>query len=132
MRVRDRLSLARAVERLAVGLGVVVSVTTAHAQVVPPGALEQLDTLIGDRVETMSILGTQSGGSGGTYLFDANDTALDIFRIIGRGDVGDPKPIGDSGVGWNLLFEGGILVCRLMAPDIPPEEEEDAAEGASS
>ena len=31
-----------------------------------------------------------------------------------------------------LLFEGGILVCRLMAPDIPPEEEEDAAEGTSS
>ena len=108
MRVRDRRSWGRRVERLAVGLGVLVSLTTAHAQVVPPGALEQLDTLIGDRVETMAILNTQSGGSGGTYVFDANDTALDIFRIIGRGDIGDPKPIGDSGVGWNLLFEGGI------------------------
>ena len=90
------------------GLGVLVSCATAHAQVLPPGALEQLDTLIGDRVETMAILNTQSGGSGGTYVFDANDTALDIFRLIGRGDIGDPKPIGDSGVGWNLLFEGGI------------------------
>ena len=109
MRVRD--PSGRLVQWLAVGLGMLASLATAaiaHAQVVPPGALEQLDTLIGDRVETMSILGTQSGGSGGTYLFDANDTALDIFRIIGRGDIGDPKPIGDSGVGWNLLVEGGI------------------------
>lgn len=24
-----------------------------------------------------------------------------------------------------LLFEGGILVCRLMAPDLPPEEEDE-------
>jgi hypothetical protein len=91
-----------------VGLTVLGSVGTAHAQALPPGALEQLDTLIGDRVETMSILGTQAGASGGTYLFDANDTALDVARVTGRGDIGDPKPIGESGVGWNLLFEGGI------------------------
>jgi hypothetical protein len=81
----------------------------SHAQVVvPPGALEQLDNLIGARVETMSILGTQSGASGGTYLSNVNDTAVDVAKLTGRGDVGDPKPIGDSGVGWNLLFEGGI------------------------
>jgi hypothetical protein len=79
-----------------------------HAQALPPGALEQLDTLVGDRVETLFILGTQSGASGGTYLSDVNDTAVDVFKITGRGDLGYPKPIGDSGVGWNLLFEGGI------------------------
>ena len=98
----------RPLGQLAVGLGVLSCLVSAHAQGVPPGALQQLDTLIGNRIETMSVLGTQSGGSGGTYVFDANDTAVDIFRVIGRGDIGDPRPIGDSGVGWNLLLEGGI------------------------
>jgi hypothetical protein len=108
MRVRLRWCGWYPLVGLAVGLAVLGFVSWAAAQTLPPGALEQLDTLIGDRVEVMSILGTQSGASGGTYLFDANDTALDIFRITGRGDVGSPRPIGDSGVGWNPVFEGGI------------------------
>jgi hypothetical protein len=95
--------------RILVGVALLTPAAAARAQVVvPPGALEQLDSLIGARVETMTILGTQQGASGGTYLSDVNDTAVDVVKLTGRGDVGDPKPIGDSGVGWNLLFEGGI------------------------
>jgi len=95
--------------RILVGVTLLTPVAAAHAQVVvPPDALEQLDNLIGARIETMSILNTQSGASGGTYLSNVNDTSIDVFKVTGRGDLGDPKPIGDSGVGWNLLFEGGI------------------------
>ncbi len=94
--------------RILVGIAI-LSPAAGHAQiVVPPGALEQLDSLIGARVETMSILGSQQGASGGTYLSEVNDTAVDVAKLTGRGDIGDPQPIGDSGVGWNLLFEGGI------------------------
>jgi hypothetical protein len=108
MREGSQRSWWRGLEWLAAALGALGVLTPVHAQVVPPGALEQLDTLVGDRVETMFVLGTQSGASGGTYLSDINDTAVDVFKITGRGDVGSPKPIGDSGVGWNLVFEGGI------------------------
>jgi len=87
------------------GLG---PVATVEAQTVPSGALEQLDRLIGNRVETPSILGTQSGASGGTYASDVNDSAVEVFKITGRGDLSSPHPIGDSGVGWDLVLEGGI------------------------
>jgi hypothetical protein len=108
MRPRFHGLLRHDLAGLVLGLGALALVQTADGQEVPPGALEQLDRLIGARVETMSILGTQSGASGGTYLSNVNDTAVEVFKLTGRGDLGYPKPIGDSGIGWNLLFEGGI------------------------
>jgi hypothetical protein len=89
-------------------VALVVIATLASAQTVPPGAIQQLDTLLGNRVETLSVLGTQSGPSGGAYVSDVNDSEFDIFKITGRGDLSSPHPIGDSGVGWNLVIEGGI------------------------
>ena len=76
----------------------------------PPGALQQLDRVIGNRVETLAVLGSQSGVSGGAFVFDASDAdaEIDVFRLAGRGGLGSPRPIGDSGIGWNLVFEGGI------------------------
>jgi hypothetical protein len=91
-----------------IGLAGLGLATATEAQTVPPGALEQLDRLIGNRVETLSILGTQSGASGGTYASDVNDSLVDVFKITGRGDLSSPRPIGDSSVGWNLVLEGGI------------------------
>ena len=49
------LSLSGAVLALALTAGV------AGAQTLPPGALEQLDHLVGSRVETFAVLDTQSG-----------------------------------------------------------------------
>ena len=99
---RGALSLSGTVLALALTAGV------ARAQTLPPGALEQLDHLIGSRVETFAVLDTQSGASGGTYASKFNDTDLAITRVTGRGDVAAPKPLGNSGILWTPVVEGGI------------------------
>ena len=89
-------------------LALVLTADVARAQSLPPGALEQLDHLIGSRVETFSVLDTQSGVAGGTYTSRLNDTTLAITRVTGRGDVAQPRPLGDSGILWSPVLEGGV------------------------
>jgi hypothetical protein len=81
---------------------------TAWGQGVPPEALQQLDRLVGSRVESFAVLGTQTGASGGLYKGEVNDTQGDVFKLSGRGDVTPKFPLGDSGVQWNVLVEGGF------------------------
>jgi hypothetical protein len=81
---------------------------TAWGQEIPAAALQQLDQLVGSRVESFAILGTQTGASGGLYKSEVNDTQGDVFKLSGRGDVTPKFPLGDSGVQWNLLVEGGF------------------------
>ena len=99
---RGSLSLAAAVLAFSLTAGV------ARAQLLPPGALEQLDNLVGSRVETFAVLNTQSGASGGTYASKVNDTDLAITRVTGRGDVAAKKPLGNSGILWSPMIEGGV------------------------
>ena len=73
-----------------------------------PRGLDQLSELIGSRIETFSILDTQSGASGGTYASKLNDSDLAITRVTGRGDVAPKKPLGDSGIFWSPVLEGGV------------------------
>jgi hypothetical protein len=80
----------------------------AWSQEVPAEALRQLDQLVGSRIESFAILGTQTGASGGLYKGEVNDTTGDVFKVSGRGDVTPKFPLGDSGVKWNLLVEGGF------------------------
>ena len=64
-------------------LALVLSTGPAWAQTLPPGALEQIDHVVGSRVETFAVLDTQSGASGGTYASKVNDTDLSITRVTG-------------------------------------------------
>ena len=99
---RDVLGLSGTV------LALVLTAGVARAQILPPGALEQLDHLVGSRVETFAVLDTQSGASGGTYTSKLNDTDLAITRVTGRGDVAEKRPLGDSGILWSPVLEGGV------------------------
>jgi hypothetical protein len=89
-------------------LALVLNAGAARAQTLPPGALEQLDNLVGSRIETFSVLDTQSGAAGGTYVSKVNDTDLAITRVTGRGDVARKQPLGDTGIFWAPMIEGGI------------------------
>jgi hypothetical protein len=99
---RRPLSLSGAI------LALLLTTVEARAQALPPGTLDRLDNLVGSRVETFSILGTQSGASGGTYTSKVNDTDLSITRVTGRGDAGPKRPLGDTGLLWSPVIEGGI------------------------
>jgi hypothetical protein len=74
----------------------------------PPGALQQVDQLIGNRVETLSILDTQSGATGGLFRSKTNDTDVQVTNLSGRGMVAGPWALGNSGLRWAPVFEGGI------------------------
>ena len=89
-------------------LVLMLSTGPAWAQTLPPGVLEQIDHVIGSRIETFTILDTQSGASGGTYASKVNDADITITRVTGRGDVGPKRPLGDSGILWSPMLEGGI------------------------
>jgi hypothetical protein len=89
-------------------LALVLTAGVARAQTLPPGAVEQLDHLVGSRVETFAVLDTQSGVAGGTYASKVNDTDLAITRLTGRGDVTGKHAIGDSGILWSAVLEGGV------------------------
>ena len=96
---------------LSVAVAILVLVQTsgvARAQTLPPGALDQFDHLVGSRIETFAVLDTQSGASGGTYTSKVNDTDLSITRVTGRGDAGPKRPLGDTGLLWSPVIEGGI------------------------
>src|SRR5262245_33171519 len=92
-----------------VGMVVMLALPAGEAGAqLPPGALDQLGHLIGSRIETFAILDTQNGASGGTYASKINDTDIAITRVTGRGDVGPKRPIGNSGILWSPVLEGGI------------------------
>ena len=96
---------------LSVAAAILVLVQTsgvARAQTLPPDALDQFDHLVGSRIETFAVLDTQSGASGGTYTSKVNDTDLSITRVTGRGDAGPKRPLGDTGILWSPIIEGGI------------------------
>ena len=79
----------------------------ARAQL-PPGALEQLDTAIGQRVEATAVLGTQSIASRAGLGWSLNGADGSIFKIPWETELRDPHPLGDCGLLWTPVFEGGV------------------------
>jgi hypothetical protein len=80
---------------------------TAHAQL-PPGALQQLDTAIGQRVEATAVFGTQSIASRAGLGWTLDDATGYIYKIPWKAELQDPGPLGDQGLLWAPVFEGGI------------------------
>jgi hypothetical protein len=78
------------------------------AQSLPPLPPEKL-SLAADHIESFIILGGDYGASGGAYAFRGTSPVnLSVDKAGGAGDVGDPRPLGDSGVKWNPYFAGNI------------------------
>jgi Solitary outer membrane autotransporter beta-barrel domain len=82
----------------------------ARAQILPlpPGALQQLDTAIGQRVEATAVLGTQSVASRAGLGWKLNDAVGSIYRIPWGFELRDPTPLGDSGMMWTPEIIGGL------------------------
>jgi hypothetical protein len=86
----------------------------AHAQLTP-AEMTQLQNSIGNRIEALTILGGDYGLAGGTFRSTGKfqvggnaDATLGVTKLGGAGDVGDVKPIGDLGVGWQPRLQGNI------------------------
>jgi len=72
-----------------------------------PDVLKQFNNTVGSRVEALSILGGDFGLSGGTYSADSG-ADLTVSKFGGMGDIGTPKPIGNTGIAWQPRLQGSM------------------------
>lgn len=87
----------------------------------------QIRSTTGARVEALTILGGDFGLSDGNFksvgagMFrpGPTDTHLDVTKLGGAGDIGDPQPLTD-GVAWQPRLQGNVGYLesnnRLLAP----------------
>jgi hypothetical protein len=71
-------------------------------------ARSQIDTVIGQSVETLSVLTTQSAISTGGYKFNIHQTDGQATRAPWTLDLGGRKSLGDTGLEWTPVFSGGV------------------------
>src|SRR6516225_967676 len=79
----------------------------ARAQI-SAAALQQLDTAIGQRVEATAVFGTQSIASRAGLGWTLDDATGHIYKIPWKTELQDPGPVGDQGLLWAPVFEGGV------------------------
>jgi len=81
---------------------------TRDASAVPPGAIKQFQNVIGDHVETLTILGGDFKAVGGIYTFSGGNLVdVSITKIGGAGEVARPMSLfGD--VRWAPVLEGNL------------------------
>src|SRR6476660_3737936 len=78
------------------------------AQTLPPGARDQLNEVVGNRVEATAVLGTQSSASGGGYGWKINNADGRIIKIPWKFEVHDPHPLVGEDVQWTPVVQGGV------------------------
>jgi hypothetical protein len=114
-RVRPRVCIC-------IALGAAAGVVQPHSaecQIAPEQAA-QIQDVVGDRVEALTILGGDYGLAGGDFRstgrfqFGGRTTAqLGVTKAGGSGTIGDPQPVGDLNIGWQPQLQGnmGYLVA---------------------
>ena len=83
---------------------------------ITPQESTQLRTVLGNRIEALTILGGDFGLSDGHYKSTATSmfpggpstTELSVTKIGGDGDVGDPQQLGDLNIGWQPRLQGNM------------------------
>jgi hypothetical protein len=97
-----------------------LAANSAHAQLTPD-LINQIKNTAGNRVEAAVILGGDYGLNGGSYS-TGNNADFTISKFGGMGDVGDPKPLGNTGIGWQPRLQGsmGTLEARRQFTSSTP------------
>jgi hypothetical protein len=82
---------------------------------VSPGEARTIQNAIGARVEALTILGGDFGFSDGTFHSTGAlapglraDVDINVSKIGGAGEVGNPMPLGDLGIGWQPRIQGNM------------------------
>src|ERR1017187_1131725 len=108
-RARTRRSVVFGVFRGSVLLALVCLSAPAQQPGVPPQAVEQLQQVVGNRIEAVSILGCDYAAAGGVYTFRGGNLAdLSISKIGGGGEVASPSPLGLGSLQWAPVFLGNV------------------------
>jgi len=84
------------------------TVIAGRGQSLPSGALQQLDTAIGQRVEATAVLGTQNIASRAGLGWSLNGADGSIYKLPWNFELREPAPLGDSGLTWAPVIDGGL------------------------
>jgi hypothetical protein len=95
----------------AIGLSSLVLAPRPGQAQLTPDQISQLQNIAGNRVEALTILGGDFGLAGATYQAEdptGYNLNVNVSKFGGAGDVGDPKPIGDTGLAWQPRLQGNL------------------------
>jgi hypothetical protein len=104
----NMLSAAGLAGCLAPVLALLPESTRGQLPPLPPGAVQQLNRAIGQRVEATAVLATQNTVSRIGLGWTLNDADGAIYRIPWKFELHNPRPVGDCRVTWTPVIEGGV------------------------
>ena len=97
------------VQILSLLLVVLLPAAACAQSALPPQAIEQLQQVVGNRIEAVSILGGDYAAAGGIYSFRGGNIAdLSISKLGGGGAVASPKPLGLGSLQWTPVLQGNL------------------------
>jgi hypothetical protein len=74
---------------------------------------EQLDRVVGNRVEATAILGGQQVPQAGLFGWQFNDVDASIIKYPWSTELGAPRPLGAGGLRWTPVLLGSIGTARF-------------------
>lgn len=88
-----------------------------------------IQNAIGARVEALTILGGDFGFSDGTFHSSGSlepgqraDVDMNVTKVGGAGEIGDPMPLGDLDTGWQPRIQGSMgYLDSTNHLSVPPE-----------
>jgi hypothetical protein len=87
---------------------VLIASGPAWAQALSSSAEDSFKRALEGRIDAVTVLSGSAGTSTGLFKWKSNDIDLDIGKLNGLGDVGDPAPLGNSGLSWNFVLGGSL------------------------
>lgn len=83
-------------------------VPVASLAQIPPGAVEQLKQVVGNRIEALTILGGDYAAAGGLYTFRGGKVAsIAVSKVGGGGEVASRMPFAGC-IEWSPVLQGNI------------------------
>jgi hypothetical protein len=106
---------------------------------ISPSEARAIHDAISARVEALTILGGDFGFSDGTFHSTGGlapglraDVDLDVSKFGGAGEIGDPMPLGDLGIGWQPRIQGSMGYLKSSNHLISAPETGDTSEYKTS
>ena len=74
----------------------------------PADIRNQLDQVVGNRVEATAILGGQEAPQGGLFGWGFNDVDAGVLKYPWSTELGAPRPLGAGGLTWTPVLLGSV------------------------
>jgi hypothetical protein len=98
---------------LALDLGGGIGLAAAQSSPSRAEVRDQLDQVVGNRVESAVILGGQEVPQGGLFGWQFNGVDASVLKYPWSVELGDPRPLGPGELAWRPVILGTVGVTRF-------------------